>query len=269
MIVHNFSPIFLDFGLFQIKWYSLAYIIGITLGWVYATKIIKKSEINNYNYLPIKKSEFDDLILYLIIGIVLGGRVGYIVFYDLEYYTQNLLEIIKIWRGGMSFHGGLLGVILATLIFSNKTKNNFFKFSDIISCVAPIGIFLGRVANFINGELYGKISTVPWAIIFPNDGYEPRHPSQLYEAILEGIVLFILINFFAFKKKLLFKPGYISGYFLISYSILRTIGECFREPDKHLGYFFTYFSLGILLSLLTLISGCLIIFLSKKNEQNN
>lgn len=269
MIVHNFDPVFIDFGFFQIKWYSIAYIIGIVLGWIYAIKIIKKSEINNYNYKSIEKSEFDDLILYLIIGIILGGRIGYIVFYDLHYYVQNFLEIFKIWRGGMSFHGGLLGVIFATLIFSNKTKSNFFKFSDIISCVAPIGIFLGRIANFINGELYGKISSVPWAVIFPNAGYEPRHPSQLYEAMLEGVVLFIFINFFAFKKNLLFKPGYISGYFLISYSALRIVGEYFREPDIHLGYFFTYFSLGVLLSLLTLVGGCLIIFLLKSNEQNN
>ena len=269
MIVHNFNPVFIDFGFFQIKWYSLAYITGIILGWIYAIKIIKKSEINNYNYQSIEKSEFDDLILYLIIGIILGGRIGYIVFYDLQYYVQNSLEILKIWRGGMSFHGGLFGVIFATLMFSKKRKNNFFKFSDIIACVAPIGIFLGRIANFINGELYGKISAVPWAVIFPDSGYEPRHPSQLYEAILEGVVLFILINFFAFKKNLLFKPGYISGYFLISYSILRMIGEYFREPDIHLGYFFTYFSLGVLLSLLTLIVGTIIIYLSKKNEQNN
>jgi len=269
MIVHNFNPVFVDFGFFQIKWYSLAYIAGIILGWAYAIKAIKKSEINNYNYEPVKKSEFDDLILYLIIGIILGGRIGYIVFYDLQYYTQNFLEIFKIWRGGMSFHGGLFGVIFATLVFSKKTKSNFFKFSDIISCVAPIGIFLGRIANFINGELYGKISSVPWAVVFPNTDYEPRHPSQLYEAMLEGIVLFILINFFAFKKKLLFKPGYISGYFLILYSILRIVGEYFREPDKHLGYFFNYFSLGALLSFLTLVAGCLIIFFTKKNEQNN
>ena len=185
MIVHNFNPVFVDFGFFQIKWYSLAYIAGIILGWAYAIKAIKKSEINNYNYEPVKKSEFDDLILYLIIGIILGGRIGYIVFYDLQYYTQNFLEIFKIWRGGMSFHGGLFGVIFATLVFSKKTKSNFFKFSDIISCVAPIGIFLGRIANFINGELYGKISSAPWAVIFPNAGYEPRHPSQLYEAMLE------------------------------------------------------------------------------------
>ena len=153
MIVHNFSPVLVDFGFFQIKWYSIAYIIGIILGWIYATKIIKKTSENNYNYKSIKKSDFDDLILYLILGIIIGGRIGYIIFYNLEYYSQNLLEIFKVWEGGMSFHGGLLGVILATFLFSKKTNNNFFKFSDIISCVAPIGIFLGRVANFINAEL--------------------------------------------------------------------------------------------------------------------
>ena len=153
MIVHNFSPVLVDFGFFQIKWYSIAYIIGIILGWIYATKIIKKTSENNYNYKSIKKSDFDDLILYLILGIIIGGRIGYIVFYNIEYYSHNFLEIFKVWEGGMSFHGGLLGVILATFVFSKKTNNNFFKFSDIISCVAPIGIFLGRVANFINAEL--------------------------------------------------------------------------------------------------------------------
>ena len=269
MIVHNFNAVFLDFGFFQIKWYSLAYIVGIILGWVYAKKIIKRSELNNFNFKAIKISEFDDLIIYLIIGIILGGRLGYVILYDFEYYGQNILEIFKIWNGGMSFHGGLLGVIFATLLFSKKTNNSFFKFSDVISCVAPIGIFLGRLANFINGELYGKISSVPWAVIFPQAGNAPRHPSQLYEALLEGVLLFIIINFLAFNKKLLFKPGYISGYFLIFYSILRIISEYFREPDKHLGYFFNYFSLGVLLSLLTVLFGCLIIFLSKKNEQNN
>ena len=148
----------------------------------------------------------------------------------------------------MSFHGGLLGVIVATFVFSKVKKINFFKFSDIISCVAPIGIFLGRIANFINGELFGKISTLPWAIIFPSGGNIARHPSQIYEAIFEGIILFILINFFAFEKKMLFRPGYISGFFLISYSILRIFSEIFREPDEHLGYFLKFFSMGTLLS---------------------
>jgi len=169
----------------------------------------------------------------------------------------------------MSFHGGLVGVIVAILIFSKKTKINFFKFSDIIVCVAPIGIFLGRIANFINGELYGKISSVPWAIIFPYGGNVARHPSQIYEAILEGIILFILINYLALKKQLLFRSGYISGLFLIAYSILRILSENFREPDIHLGYFFNYLSMGVILSSITFLAGCFIIFLIKKNEQNN
>ena len=155
MIVHNFSPVLVDLGLFQIKWYSIAYILGIILGWMYATKIIEFTTNNNRNFKPIQKSQFDDLIIYLVIGIILGGRLGYILFYNFEYYSQNFLEIFKIWQGGMSFHGGLIGVIISTFIFSYKTKTIFFKYVDIISCVAPIGIFLGRVANFINGELYG------------------------------------------------------------------------------------------------------------------
>ena len=169
----------------------------------------------------------------------------------------------------MSFHGGLLGVIVAIVIFSKNKNTSFFKYSDIVVCVAPIGLFLGRIANFINGELFGKISTLPWAVIFPNGGNIARHPSQIYEAILEGLVLFILINFLALKKHLIIKTGYVSSFFLISYSILRIFSENFREPDQHLGYFFNYFSMGTLLSILTLVSGFLIIFFIKKNEQNN
>jgi len=209
------------------------------------------------------------LVIYLIIGIVLGGRLGYVIFYNFEYYSKNLFEILKLWEGGMSFHGGLLGVIIATIIFSKIKRINFFYFTDIICCVAPIGFFLGRVANFINGELVGKISILPWAVIFPNGGNIPRHPSQIYEAILEGIVLFILINFFALKKQLLLKSGYVSGLFLIFYSIARIIGENFREPDMHLGYFFNYFSMGVILSFTTFLAGCFIIFLIRNNEQKN
>ena len=200
---------------------------------------------------------------------MLGGRLGYVFFYNFNYYSVNFVEIFKIWEGGMSFHGGLLGVIIAAIIFSKIKGINFYYFADIISCVAPIGIFLGRVANFINGELFGKVSNLPWAIIFPEGGNFARHPSQIYEAVLEGAVLFLIINFLAIKKKLLLKPGYISGLFLIFYSIARIIGENFREPDVHLGYFFNYFSMGTMLSILTFLSGCCIIFYIKSNEQNN
>ncbi len=269
MIIHNFNPVLVDFGFFHIKWYSLAYILGIIIGWIYALKIINKIEINKYNFVSVKKKEFDDLIIYLVIGIIFGGRLGYVIFYNTEYYTQNFFEIFKLWNGGMSFHGGLIGVIISALIFSKRTKTSFFKYADIISCVAPIGIFLGRIANFINGELYGKISNVPWAVIFPDVGNLSRHPSQIYEAFLEGIILFLLMAFFAFKKKMIFKPGYISSLFLIFYSILRIFSEIFREPDLHLGVFFNYFSLGTLLSIITMCTGFLIIYKLKKYEQNN
>ena len=267
MIVHNFDPVLIDFGFLQIRWYSISYILGILLGWAYASKLIRKTAKDKYSVDNITKTQLDDLIIYLILGIIIGGRLGYIILYNFQYYSQNIIEIFKIWEGGMSFHGGLLGVVISILVFSNKNKLNFFKFSDIVSCVAPIGIFLGRIANFINGELYGKISNLPWAVIFPNGGSVSRHPSQIYEALLEGVLLFILINFLALKKNLLIKTGYISGLFLILYSILRIFSEIFREPDSHIGYIFNYFSLGILLSLLTLIIGFVIIFI-KKNEQN-
>ena len=268
MIVHNFDPVLIDLGLFQIRWYSLAYIFGIILGWFYANKIIKAYK-KKYGFDLVKYSDFEDLVLFLIFGIIIGGRLGYIIFYNFEYYSQNIFEIIKIWKGGMSFHGGLLGVIISTIIFSNIKKINFFKFTDIIACVTPIGLFLGRLANFINAELVGKVSTLPWAVVFPNEGNLSRHPSQIYEAILEGLILFILVNFFAIKKEQILKPGYTSSFFLISYSLLRISGESFREPDIHLGYYFNYFSMGTLLSVITLLFGFIIFLYIKKNEQNN
>ena len=266
MIVHNLDPVFIDLGFFQIRWYSIAYIFGIVLGWIFARKIIQKMTNTQNNFVPIKKKDFDDIIIYLILGIIIGGRLGYVLFYNIDYYGQNLIEILKLWQGGMSFHGGALGIIIATFIFSKK---NFFKFTDIICCVAPNGLFLGRIANFINGELFGKISTLPWAVVFPDAGNVSRHPSQIYEAFLEGIVLFILINIIAVKKKLLFRTGYTSGIFLILYSIFRIISENFREPDIHIGYLFNYISMGALLSLVTFFFGCIIIFIIKKNEQSH
>ena len=268
MLIHNFDPVFIDFGVIEIKWYSLAYIFGVFLGWIYVKRIISKLKKNKLEYKPIEQSEFDDFLVYLVIGIILGGRMGYVIFYDLNFFRQNFFEIFKLWHGGMSFHGGLLGVIISSFIFSKIKKTNFFKYTDIVACAAPIGLFLGRIANFINGELVGKVTTVPWAIIFPGFGNISRHPSQIYEAILEGVVLFVLINFLAFKKNLIIKTGYISSFFLIAYSTLRIFSENFREPDQHLGYFFSYFSMGTLLSFLTLISGFIIIFFIKKNEQN-
>jgi len=263
MYTHNLDPVLLDLGLITIRWYSLAYIFGIVIGWWFGKRIIRHV-IKNYN-LKFNLEDFDDLISYLIISIILGGRIGYIIFYNFEYYISNPLEILKVWEGGMSFHGALLGIILGTYLFSKKRAVSTFFLLDIIACVAPIGIFLGRIANFINSELIGKATNVSWSVIFPLVDTVPRHPSQIYEAILEGVILFLILNIIIFKKK--YKIGSSSYLFLIYYGIFRIFSEIFREPDIQLGYLFNFFSMGTILSFLMIFSGLIIsIILKKKNE---
>ena len=263
-MVHNFDPTFIDFGVIQIRWYSLAYILGILIGWWYGKFLIKKQIVGNNQLDYFKK--FDDLIGYIILGIIVGGRIGYIVFYNPIFYLENPLEIIKLWNGGMSFHGGLLGVIFTIYFFSKKNNLNYNLYFDTISCVAPIGIFFGRVANFINGELYGLPTNKPWGVVFPKVDSLVRHPSQIYEAFLEGIILFLILNIALLKKNL--KRGYISFLFLSLYGIFRIISEQFREPDDQIGYLFGNISIGSLLSILMIIFS--ILFLSKVvfNEKN-
>lgn len=268
MIIHNFDPVFIDLGIIQIRWYSIAYLVGIIIGWIYIKKIILEIA-KKESYLLIPSKKFDDLIIYLVLGIVVGGRLGYIFFYNFHYYLSNPVEILMLWQGGMSFHGGLIGVVFVCWFYGNTNKVNFLKITDCISCAAPIGIFFGRIANFINGELYGKVSSVPWSVIFPFGGGFPRHPSQIYEAMLEGIILFIIINFFAIKKKYILITGLVSSLFLIYYSILRIIGEFFREPDQHIGYFFNFISMGSILSIIMFSLGIFILFYKKKHERNN
>ena len=258
MYIHNLDPTIVDFGLFTLRWYSLAYIFGIILGWWLGKKIILAKFIN------INFEDFEDLISYLIISIIIGGRIGYIFFYNLNYYFLNPIEIFKIWEGGMSFHGALVGIIIATYVFSKKKNIKTFIFLDIIACVAPIGLFFGRIANFINGELYGKPSEVMWSVIFPDVDNIPRHPSQIYEAFFEGIVLFTILIFFMFKKK--YKTGTCSALFLVFYGIFRIFIEQFREPDSQIGYLFNSLSMGSILSALMLICGLLIIFKINKND---
>ena len=211
MYIHNLDPVLLDFGFIAIRWYSLAYIFGIVLGWWLGKKIIKNCLLNvNFKF---NLKEFDDLITYLIISIIVGGRLGYILFYNFEYYITHPIEIIKVWEGGMSFHGALIGIIIGTHLFSIKKNIPTFFFLDVIACVSPIGILFGRIANFINGELVGKVTEVSWGIIFPAIDMLPRHPSQLYEALLEGLILFILINTITFKKyKIFFYISFILTY---------------------------------------------------------
>jgi len=256
MYTHNLDPVLFDFGFLVIRWYSLAYIFGILIGWWLGKKIILK-RFQNVNF-DIK--EFDNLITYIIISMLIGGRIGYVLFYNFGYYLSNPFNILKIWEGGMSFHGALIGVILGTYWFSIKKNIPTFFLLDIVSFVAPIGIFFGRVANFINGELVGKTTDVFWGVIFPNIDNNIRHPSQLYEAFFEGIVLFIIMNSILFRNN--YKTGTCSYMFLIFYGIFRTFSEFFREPDSQVGYLFDLISMGMMLSFLMILAG-IIIFLKK------
>tara|TARA_B100000029_G_scaffold506381_1_gene589040 strand:- start:474 stop:1256 length:783 start_codon:yes stop_codon:yes gene_type:complete len=260
MFINNFDPVAFQIFSFEIRWYSLAYIIGILLGWVLSKKIfIKNLEINK---------KFDDYISYLIIGIIVGGRLGYIVFYNFNYYVNNILDIFKIWEGGMSFHGGLIGVICASIIFAKKNKQDYFLYTDMVALAAPIGIFFGRLANFVNSELYGVPTEVPWAVTFVKVDNLSRHPSQLYEAILEGIILFLILIYFR-KKNYLEKPGLISALFLILYSIFRFIVEFFRVPDEQLGYLILSLSMGQIISLTFIIFGIILFYVKNENKQIN
>ena len=260
MFINNFDPVALQILSFEIRWYSLAYIAGIVIGWLLCKKIfIKNSKINE---------KFDDYITYLIIGVIVGGRFGYIIFYNFDYYINNILDIFKIWEGGMSFHGGLIGVIVASIIFAKKHKQESFLYMDLVSLVAPIGIFFGRLANFINSELYGVPTKVPWAIKFFKIDNVSRHPSQLYEAILEGVILFLILLYFR-KKNYLEKPGLISALFLIFYSIFRFIVEFFRAPDEQLGYLIFNLSMGQIISLIFILFGIILFYFKNEKIQIN
>ena len=262
MFTHNLDPVLFDFGFIAIRWYSLAYIGGVLAGWWFGKKIINKRLQDTGQKFDLR--ELDDLVTYLIISIIVGGRVGYIIFYNPGYYISNPLDIIKIWEGGMSFHGALIGVISGTYLFAIKRKISSLFLLDIIACVSPIGIFFGRIANFINGELVGKATNASWGVIFPNVDMLARHPSQIYEALLEGIILFFILNIFIFKKN--YKTGSCSFLFLIFYGFFRIFSEIFREPDVQLGYLFNFFSMGTILSFLMIISGIIIFVFIRKNE---
>ena len=257
MFINNFDPVAFQIISFEIRWYSLAYIFGIIIGWLLCKKIlIKNTNINE---------KFDDYITYLIIGIILGGRLGYVFFYNFNFYLNNFFDIFKIWQGGMSFHGGLLGIIVASILFAKKSNQDPFVYMDLVSLVAPIGIFFGRLANFINSELYGTVTEVPWSVIFVQVDNLSRHPSQLYEAILEGIILFLILMYFR-KKNYLTKPGLISGLFLIFYSTFRFFVEFYRVPDEQIGYLIFNLSIGQIISLVFITIGTILFYLKNENK---
>ena len=258
MFINNFDPVAFQVFSLEIRWYSLSYIFGIIFGWIYCNKIlIKDREI---------KDLFSDYISYLIIGIIVGGRLGYVLFYNFNYYFKNPLEIIMIWNGGMSFHGALVGIIIITIFFSKNKKINPFYFLDLVAVTAPVGIFLGRISNFINSELYGRQTELFWSVKFIKIDDLNRHPSQIYEALFEGLILFIILNYLF--KKLSAHTGLISALFLILYSTFRFFIEFTREPDAQLGFVVMYLTMGQIISVITFVAGIYLYHLNygKKNS---
>lgn len=252
----DISPIALSLGPLQIRWYALAYITGLLLGWRYCMWLAGRPPA------VCKPLDIDDFLLWATAGVVLGGRTGYVLFYDRELYAAHPLEIFEVWHGGMSFHGGCIGVITAIILFALRRKISILGLGDIICCAVPIGLFFGRLANFINGELFGRVTDVPWAMIFPNGGPYPRHPSQLYQASMEGIILFTILTVLerlGFRQR----PGVISGTFLMGYAIARTIGELFRQPDSQIGFLRFGMTMGQLLSLPMFLAGVWLIVAAK------
>ncbi len=251
----NIDPVIFEIGPFALRWYSLAYIVGLIVGWKYMLRLIAAPRLWAHNTPPAKEQELDDFLLWLTLGVILGGRLGYVLFYDIGFYLANPSAVLAVWQGGMSFHGGMVGVLCVTLIFARARKISILSLGDMISITAPFGLLLGRGANFINSELWGRVTDAPWGVIFPNGGPLPRHPSQLYEAALEGLVLLIVLNLLAWKFRALSRPGLLTGLFLIGYGSARIVIELVREPDAHIGFLFGSITMGQILSLPMMIVG--------------
>lgn len=262
----RFNPIALQIGPIAIRWYALAYICGIVIGWLYARALVKKERLWG-GPAPITLAQLDDFILWVTIGIIVGGRTGYVLFYNPSFFFEHPAEIFQLWNGGMSFHGGFLGCVAAVMLFARSNGISILSLGDITTAVGPIGLFLGRLANFINSELWGRPAddSVPWAMVFPNGGPLPRHPSQLYEAGLEGILLFailaVMIRMGALKR-----PGLILGSFIAIYAFARITGEFFREPDPQLGFLWGGLTMGMLLSVPMIVAGAILIVMAWRRK---
>ena len=238
----NFDPVAFTVAGFGVRWYALAYLAGFVVGWRYCMRLVMaRTE-------PPQPKHYDDFLTWAVVGVVFGGRLGYVLVYNLPYYIEHPLEMFVTWHGGMSFHGGMVGVILAAWLFARKHKMNFWQFIDPVAAVTPIGLFLGRLANFVNGELYGRVADVPWAMVFPHSDGQPRHPSQLYQAGMEGILLFLALYLLTRKTDWQHRHGLLAGMFLAGYGMARIIGELFRQPDPQLGFLFGGATMGQLLS---------------------
>lgn len=254
------SPVIFTIGPFALRWYAMAYLVGIIAAWILTKRNIKKYSLG------VSDEQLDDLVFYTTLGIILGGRLGYVICYGDGYFWRNPAEILAVWHGGMSFHGGITGVIIALYCFTRKYQFSYLKITDLVALYVPIGIFLGRLANFVNGELWGRVTTVPWAVKFPDGGYLPRHPSQLYEALTEGVLMFILLNLLWRKEFVRSHTGIISAAFLIIYGLSRICMEFFREPDRQIGYIAGNVTMGQLLSLPFLILGIYILHRSLRTK---
>ncbi|MFM8820132.1 MAG: prolipoprotein diacylglyceryl transferase [Phenylobacterium sp.] len=243
------DPVLIHIGPLAIRWYALAYIVGILAAWRYATSMISRPGLWEPAIPPVDKSGLEDLVLWVTLGIIVGGRLGHVLFYTPGLLVSDPLEVFKIWNGGMSFHGGCLGVLVAVALFTRRQGLNLYSMGDLVCAVVPIGLFLGRVANFINGELWGRPSQLPWAMVFPSAGPEPRHPSQLYEALLEGVILFLVLRWATHRARLLSRPGVTAGLFFSGYALARILVEVVREPDFYMPDFPLGLTMGMILSL--------------------
>jgi phosphatidylglycerol:prolipoprotein diacylglycerol transferase len=256
----DFDPVLVHLGPFPIRWYALAYVAGIVLGWRYAVSMVKNARLWAHRPPPVTTDQIDDLILWVTLGVILGGRLGHVLFYTPQLIWQEPIEILKVWNGGMSFHGGALGVLLALAIFTWRNKLDLWRVGDLVAAAVPIGLFFGRIANFINGELWGRPTTLPWGVVFPGAGPEPRHPSQLYEAALEGLVLFLVLRWATHAAKFTNRRGIVMGLFSAGYGIIRISLENVREPDAYLPDFPLGLTMGMMLSAPMIIFGLLLIW---------
>lgn len=264
------DPVLLQIGPIAIRWYALSYIAGILLGWLYARRIVTNDALWGRGSSPISKRRLDDFVVFATLGIVVGGRLGYVFIYDFQHFLDQPLSVFALWEGGMSFHGALVGTVLAMALFARYAKLPVWSLVDVVATVTPIGLFLGRIANFINGELYGRVSDVPWAMVFPTGGPQPRHPSQLYESALEGFVLFWILWFLVYRLKMLQKPAFLSGAFVAGYGAARTFAEFFRQPDTQIGtngFLADGITMGMLLSVPMVIIGVAVMVWAARRKE--
>jgi phosphatidylglycerol---prolipoprotein diacylglyceryl transferase len=259
----NIDPVALQIGPIMIRWYALAYITGIMGGWW----LIGRLDKTCYPQAILSKKQLDDMIVWGVLGVVLGGRIGYVLFYNLPWFLEHPVDIFKMWHGGMSFHGGALGVIISFFLFARVHHLPYLRLMDMICCVVPIGLFFGRLANFVNGELYGRVTDVAWGMIFPHGGEFPRHPSQLYEAALEGLLLFLVLQFLMHRTNVRNYPGFLSGVFLLGYGLARFSVEFVREPDVQLGFVISWLSMGQILCIPMMLVGLAIMVTTARNKR--